>query len=153
MSGVKKVSTFDSVHLFIWRDWNMLAVSHSNRLTAMIAAVSPLAVRVERFFILFWLLCSAVLSREYFTEASVRNFPKQCTRQSKQWVVTIRRAMWFCAEEACLSFDCRTQELSIFLTLCLIKFTVGAVVPRSLGSGFTSNLNLPSCLSPRLTRG
>lgn len=109
----------------------MLAVSLSDRLTAMIAVVSPLAVRVERF----WLLCSAVLSREYFTEASVRNFPKQCTRQGN----TGAEHLTYLVFNQIYCWDCSSSQPGISL--------------QSIIVWFTSNLNLPSCLSLRLTRG
>lgn len=43
----------------------------------------------------FWLLSSTDHSREYSVEASLRNFPKQCTKQIKQWVVTLLRATFW----------------------------------------------------------
>lgn len=71
----------------------MVTVSLSNRLSPTITSVPPQADRIEKYSD----SGSSPLQltpRGYLIEASLRNFPKQCTKQSKQWKVTILKAMW-----------------------------------------------------------
>lgn len=89
----KNLFTFYPEHLFIQKDQNMVTVSLSNRLSPTITSVPPQADRIEKYSD----SGSSPLQltpRGYLIEASLRNFPKQCTKQSKQWKVTILKAMW-----------------------------------------------------------
>lgn len=65
-------------YFLIEPDWNMLYCS--TRLNSKITSASPQADRMETLP-LFWLLSSAVLSCGCLIEASLRNFPKQSTKQ------------------------------------------------------------------------
>lgn len=96
----------------------MPTVSLSDGLTTPIASVTPQAVRVEKNSDSG---CSptAVLPREHLIEASLRNFLKLCTKQSKQWKVTLLKMMWSCVEKVGLSYNPEELRMLILYEMTL----------------------------------